>query len=103
MDQIAVYLKEHLKPGDSLIAVVPSDTLLLYYFQQHRVPASYLNAPNGDRVLVIVNEQQGDTLHTVLETAQRQPLEEEPSTLAAHYETASLYEIATQRVAKAIP
>jgi hypothetical protein len=103
MEEIAVYLKGYLKPGDSLVAVVPSDTLLLYYFKQHRVPSSYLNAPGGDRVLVIVNEQQGDTLRTVLESANRPRLEEEPSRLAARYETASLYEIAAQRAAEASP
>lgn len=97
MEQVVVYLKGQLKPGDSVVAVVPSDTLLLYHFREHSVPFSYLNAPDGDHVFVIVNEQKGDTLHTVLTTAQRANLEDEPSTLVAKYETVSLYEISAQQ------
>jgi hypothetical protein len=54
-------------------------------------------------MLVIASEHKLDTLLTVLESAQRQQLEEEPARLAARCETASVYEIATQRVTKDKP
>jgi hypothetical protein len=97
LPEIAVYLKAQLKPGDSVLAAVPSDTLLLYYFQQYGVPSSYLNAPNSDRVLVIVNEHENNTLRTVLKSADRNKLEDDSSKLMAKYDTASLYEISAHQ------
>jgi len=101
MEEIATFLNGQLRPGDSVVAVVPSDTLLFYHFQQHKVPLSYLNAPNGNRVFVVVNEQKGDTLLTVLKVAKRSDLENEPAKLVAKYETASLYEISVRQGASA--
>jgi hypothetical protein len=95
MEEIAVYLKGQLQAGDSVVAVVPSDTLLLYHFQQHGVPIAYLNAPKGTHVFVIVNQQKGDSLDAVLESAKRTDLEGRPSTLIGEYETACVYEIAS--------
>jgi len=93
IEQVALYLKQTLKPGDSVVAVVPSDTLLLYYLQKYKIPSSYLNAPSHGRVLVLVNEHEGDTVAKVLDGAHLSSLASEPSTLAAHYDSASIYEI----------
>jgi len=101
MEEVALYLKRQLKPGDSVVAVVPSDTLLLYHFGEHQVPASFLNASGGGQVFVIVDEHEGDTLQKVLETAGRASLESARAKLVAKYETASLYEIS--REGKTLP
>jgi hypothetical protein len=101
MEEIATFLNGQLKPGDSVVAVVPSDTLMFYHFQQHKVPISYLNAPGGNRVFVVVDEQKGDTLPAVLEIAKRSYLEDQPAKLVARYETACLYEISVRQSASA--
>lgn len=93
MEDIALTLKGQLKPGDSVVAVVPSDTLLLYHFKRNAIPTSYLNAPIAGRALVVVDEHEGDTLESVLQTADRTTLQGEPHRLLAKYETASLYEV----------
>jgi len=93
MEDIALNLKGQLKPGDSVVAVVPSDTLLLYQFKRQGIPSSYLNGAVGGRALVVVNEHEGDTVGSVLKTAGRTSLQGEPYKLLAQYETASLYEV----------
>ena len=93
IEDIALYLKQQLKAGDSVVAVLPSDSPLRYYFQQHGVSSSYLNAPPRARTLVLVNEESGDTLGKVLELAKLTELENKPAKLIVKYDSACLYEV----------
>jgi uncharacterized membrane protein len=92
LEALAVYLKGHLKAGDSVVAALPSRIPLLYYFQREGIPFSYVNAPTAERMLVLVQEASGDTVQRVLEM-QKITDEGQPVKLMVKYDSATLYEV----------
>jgi 4-amino-4-deoxy-L-arabinose transferase-like glycosyltransferase len=102
MPALAAWLKAQVKPGDSIVAVPPSDGPLRYYLQNEGVPPSYfashVGAPNRaspgpHRIFVVVNEASGDTLERVCETAGQPMLRESDAKLLVQFESAALYEL----------
>ncbi len=99
MPALAVWLKGQLHPGDTIVAVPPSDGPLRYYLQQEGVPTSYLNssisfdrkAPR--RRLVVVNQFSGDTVEQVCETAGQQHQPSWDAKLIVQFESAKLFEV----------
>lgn len=96
LDALATYLKAELKSGDSVVAALPSDVPLYYYFQKEGVPSSFINAPFSQRGLVVVNEASGDTLQKVLDVM-KIPGDVQQARLLIRYDSASLYELLPQR------
>lgn len=92
-DGLALYLKQHLGPRDSVVAALPSDVPLLYYFRKEGVQTGYLNAPNPKRLLVVVNAVSGDTVDKVLAMANIAYPHDQPSKLLIRVDSASLYEL----------
>ncbi|MBI5115169.1 glycosyltransferase family 39 protein [Candidatus Poribacteria bacterium] len=56
-EEITVFLKEYLRPGDRVI-VPAASTVLRYYFILYGVPVGYLSSDviEGERILVVENE-----------------------------------------------
>jgi hypothetical protein len=96
LEALAVFLKGQLKPGDSVVAALPSDLPLLYYFQKEGVAFSYLNAPTPQRKLVVVNDVSGDTVQRVLEVM-RVADAGQPARLLVRCGSATLYEVFPRR------
>jgi len=97
-EQLALYLKSELKPGDSVIAVMGCEAAAQYYFQMHHVPLSYLNAPGGNRVLMVVipfavNES---NMQMMLAYAKRTDLDPKSARLVNTFDSLQLYEMARQ-------
>jgi hypothetical protein len=99
MPALAAWLKGQLHPGDTIVAVPPSDGPLRYYLQQESVSTSYLNSSIGfdrkasRRRLVVVNQFSGDTVERVCETAGQQHQPSWDAKLIAQFESAKLYEV----------
>lgn len=99
MPALAVWLKGQLHPGDTIVAVPPSDGPLRYYLQQEGVPASYLNSSIGfdrkapRRRLVVVNQLSRDTVEQVCETAGQAHQQSWDAKLVVQFESAKLYKV----------
>jgi hypothetical protein len=118
MPALAAWLKvqlssgDQLHPGDTIVAVPPSDGPLRYYLQREGVPTSYLSAslaaspaayratkPAGrsgagpHRRFVVVNEFWGDTVAQVCGTAGQPHQPSWDAKLVAQFESAKLYEV----------
>jgi hypothetical protein len=91
-EEIAVFLKGYLRPGDRVFAVCPADGPLWYYLVLKGVSPEYFRSEphTGRRVLAVVKEP-GQTLEELLGKA-RLPLSV-PRVLLKRYEGASVYEI----------
>jgi hypothetical protein len=65
---MAAALREHLRPGDRVVAACPSDAVLAYYFRRLDVPAVYLESARPPvlgadaRLYLVVNRAHGQTL-----------------------------------------
>jgi hypothetical protein len=92
LEALAHYLKGQLKPGDSVVAALPSDVPLLYYFQKEGIPSSYVNAPTAERMWIVVNEVSGDSIERVLATMKMND-QGGPARLLGKFDSASLFEI----------
>lgn len=59
-EQIALFLKDYLEPGDKVV-VPHASAVMLYYFILHGVPTEYLEqGPNrGSRIVLVVCESKG--------------------------------------------
>jgi hypothetical protein len=92
-EQIAIFLKARLQPGDRILAATPSEAPLEYYLSRHDVPVTYLFSGLGftNRLFVVVNEPR-QTLDTVLGPGLTGPSYTAPA-LLQRYRFASLYEI----------
>jgi hypothetical protein len=104
-EQITLFLKGYLKPGDRVFTLAPSEAPLEYYFRIHNIPISYLYADLKQcrRVIIVVNE----AFHmTIIERRERKQsvgelldaLKPQVTDLGIlrtlmHYELATLYEI----------
>ncbi len=92
-EQITLFLRDYLGPGDAVVAVTPSVSPLEYYFTVHGLPLEYLLAEPaaGKRALVVVKEPQ-QTLDLVL--AKRGLGAGQPAArLLRRYDGAALYEL----------
>jgi len=95
-EQLAIYLKSELKPGNTVIAVMGCEAAAQYYFQMHHVPLSYMNAPGGNRVLMVVipfavNES---NMRMMLAYAKRTDLDPKTAKLVKTFDSLELYEMA---------
>ena len=71
-EQITLFMKEYLNPGDVVYAPCPSDSPLIYYFMRYHVPVAYLYPgveANHKRTVVIVNHGAHQTLERILDEA----------------------------------
>jgi hypothetical protein len=93
LEALAYYLKDHLGPGDAVVAGFSSDAPLRYYFREAGVRPSYFNAAKPRRMLVVVNGVASDTVAKVLEMEKLPDLENRPARLLVQCDSASLYEV----------
>ena len=58
LEQVALYLKETLQPGDALVSSMPLDYPLEYYLRIHDVPTGFLRRAPAEpaRLVVVANE-----------------------------------------------
>ena len=54
-----LFLKPRLRPGDSVIATVPADVPLMYYFHRYAIPWAYLAARRGVHTYVVSDRSVG--------------------------------------------
>ncbi len=101
LEALAHYLKGQLKPGDSVVAPLPSDVPPLYYFQKEGVPSSYVNAPTAERMWIVVNEVSGDTIERVLARTKINDQDGAPARLLGNFDSASVYEIIPRKASAA--
>ena len=66
---VVLYLKRSGLLSEHLIAQTPSELPINYYFNKHDCPLNYLNrvARPGEKVVVIVNQDWGQTVESVLQ------------------------------------
>ncbi|MEK7401714.1 MAG: glycosyltransferase family 39 protein [Gemmatimonadota bacterium] len=65
----ALQLSTFLRPGDRVTAATPTDGPLAYYFDRLGVDPAYFRGEEAEarRLVVIVNEGEGETIHEVLQ------------------------------------
>ena len=68
-EQIAVYLEDHLQPGDTVVADAPLRAMLEYYFSAYGISRDYFyqEETSSQRAWVVVGEQYGQSLEGILE------------------------------------
>ena len=66
-EQIALFLKEHLRPDDAVVAVFPLDYPIEYYVRRHHLPFSLFTRPSSTapRYIFVTNDAIGQTLEKV--------------------------------------
>jgi len=98
MQDTAVYLKQRLTAGDSVLVTVPSDAPLEYYFLKQHISVAYLNAPVSHHLFVVVNEITDDTFAKVIASKEKEiDLPRQAGRPVAQFDSVVLYEIpATQ-------
>lgn len=66
-EQIALFLKEHLRPDDAVVAVFPLDYPIEYYVRRHQLPFSLLTRPSttASRYIFVTNDAIGQTIEKV--------------------------------------
>lgn len=73
VEQMALYIVQHVQPGDVVIATSPNDTSLWYYMALHHLPVSaYFHSAENQpirRAFVMVTLSDNQTLTSVLEEA----------------------------------
>lgn len=70
-EESALYLKDHLRSGDTVAAIIHVNYPLRYYFLIHDIPFSYwfqkTDDPQFRRAFVVVNQSNDQTLNRVLD------------------------------------
>ena len=98
---ITLWMKDHLKPGDLVLAAVPSYGPLEYYFQLYNLPAADYWYPTqvangrvgpGRRLWIVVKEPD-QSLDSLLESLGPARLDYSSPVLVHRYQGASLYEL----------
>jgi hypothetical protein len=91
--RIVRVLSSVLRPGDRVVAPIPSNAPLAYYFDRAGIGTSYLSNQPGDssRVYLIVNTDEGFTLSTPL--GERLLKRFSKAQLKARYPSAEVYEL----------
>jgi 4-amino-4-deoxy-L-arabinose transferase-like glycosyltransferase len=97
-EQLAIYLKSDLKPGNTVISVMGCEAAAQYYFQLYHVPLSYLNAPGGNRVLMVVDPiaVNESNMQLMLNYARRTDLDPKASKLVKTFDSLELFEMTRQ-------
>ncbi|HEX6052624.1 MAG TPA: glycosyltransferase family 39 protein [Gemmatimonadaceae bacterium] len=92
-EQIAEAFRGRLRPGDRVIAPLPSNGPLAYYFLREGLDTTYLSATPRDsaRVFLIVNTAEGYTVRTRLSEPLMQRFQN--AQLMVRYPTAEIYEM----------
>ena len=93
-EAIALFLKLNLRGGDKVVAALPSDAPLAYYFHFHAIPLGYLTAqPSAaNRLWVVVNLAQRQTFRDVVEKRRIPSIQLSAPKKRRIYESAILYE-----------
>ena len=92
-EQVATGLAQRLRPGDRIIAPLPSNAPLAYHFVRAGIDLSFLSATPSDtsRVYLIVNTGEGFTLGTRLSEPLMQRFDK--AQLIASYPAAEIYRL----------
>lgn len=73
-EEVVLYLEETLRPGDRVVAYLPSDYPLRYYFERRGLDPSYFyqrgQPADFERALVIVNSTYDQSLEQIIEKAE---------------------------------
>ena len=80
VEEVSLFMKDHLKNGDSVVAFCPSNYPLLYYFDQYNISTDFIEfSPinSAQRVFIVVNERwfdgdAKDTLTSILKKINRE-------------------------------
>jgi len=90
-EEITLYLKQHLSPHDRVLAAVPANVPLAYYFKLHDVPSLHLNRDEQtpERFFVVLKEGQlmEGLMRLVPENQYGEP------TVVRVFKTAKLFEV----------
>ena len=97
-EAIAEFLRGRLRPGERVLAPVPSSTQLQFYFQHNDAAAGALisNDPGDlpdDRVIVIVNKLAGQTLPQVIDEHGLSDTDVNSARALREYPSATVYEV----------
>ena len=94
-EAITIFLKGYLKSGDRVIAAVPSDAPLVYYFNLHEIPLKYFTGDlvSNKRIMVVINESYHQTLKWFLDRIKREEVGFNTPEVILRYESATLYQI----------
>ncbi len=101
-EQIAVFIKDYIKPGDRVLDPTYRDAPLIYYFERYGIPVKYFTSDldSSTRILVIVNEQRktvkGELNLPISGIISKNGLSGDkygPPELIGQFELAKLYEI----------
>lgn len=94
-EAITWYLQGHLKSGDRILAPVPSDAPLVYYFDHHGISREYLTADlvAVQRIIAVVNLSDHQTLRALLDRTKIEQAEFGAPRMIRRYESAVLYQM----------
>jgi hypothetical protein len=101
-EQLAIYAKSELKPGDNVISVMGCEAAAQYYFQLYHVPLSYLNAPGGEHVMMVVNPIaiNESKMQLMLTYAKRSDLDPNDARLVKTFDSLQLFEFQKKEFSK---
>jgi 4-amino-4-deoxy-L-arabinose transferase-like glycosyltransferase len=94
-EAMAIFLKSHMKPGDRVLAGIPSDAPLIYYFNLHDIPLGYfkIDMDSAKRILMVVNEPNHQTVGGFLDRIGLALTEFSIPKVVRSYESATLYQM----------
>jgi len=92
-EDITSLLKQTIEPGDRVLAICPSDSPLLYYFNLHNVSTKVLfdSPATGDRIFIVVNLSEKQTLKYLFRKYGVMATNYSTPRLVKKYEFANLY------------
>jgi hypothetical protein len=94
-EEISLFLKDHLKPGDCVVAPLPSYHPLYYYFKLYDIPVYYLETDplSSQRMIIVVNTPYNQNVdQIIIENGLPKERLSIPENIQA-YESAALYEV----------
>ncbi|NQT06173.1 MAG: glycosyltransferase family 39 protein [Candidatus Omnitrophica bacterium] len=100
-EETAIFLKEHLKPEDKVVAIVPVDRILEYYFNIHKIPAGHLkqevSMDSSYNVYVVTNQDY--TVEGILKEIGFEHIDSVKARNVYRYKETSLYKIESGKIA----
>jgi len=92
---VALFLKEQLRPGDRVLSDHPSDLLLEYYFSSNHIPISFLHSDleETDRMFVVIHQKREQTLDGILKEVGLSDAPLSTPKLIEHFREGTVYEI----------
>jgi hypothetical protein len=92
-EAITIFLKSYLQAGDRVLASVPSDAPLVYYFNLHGIPLEHFKTglDSANRVLIVVNKAERQELESFLEMKHSARADFSAARVIRYYESATLY------------